>query len=185
MTQTEKYKLNLLDGEDKLSPRPLNENMEKVEAAMLGLAASHVSEVGKRVVMARGSYVGTGTGKVSIETPGFTPVAMAIWRKDVTAQYVEKNLVYGSFPNNPASFWAGEDIKGVTSARFDGVYDTTTKFTIEFTPREGGLSWEVKFDDTTGLSSWDVPTGYAFDHHTGTYCWVAFGYAEVDHGGEA
>lgn len=186
MRQTEEYKLNLLDGEDKLSPKPLNENMEKVEAALAALSSSYVAEVSKRLMMARGSYVGTGTGAVSIETPGFTPVAMAVWVRDPAARY-SVNVEYPHKDPNPASFWGGENIKGTTTASYsaDGYAFTdaaTVNFTIEFTPRSGGLSWETKPGDLTGMNTWRVPAGYAFDLANTTYCWVAFGYAEVDYG---
>lgn len=37
MQQTDNYKLNLIETSDTFSPNPLNDNMEKVEAAMDGL----------------------------------------------------------------------------------------------------------------------------------------------------
>ena len=67
MTQTEKYKLNLPDGGDRISPKPLNENMETLEKALIGqeeaagkamLAAVGVGGYTARIAF--GSYVGGG-----------------------------------------------------------------------------------------------------------------------------
>lgn len=45
MQQTDKYKLNLMDRDDAFSPDPLNENMEKLEAAIVSeIAAGDAAE---------------------------------------------------------------------------------------------------------------------------------------------
>ncbi len=70
MQQTNKYKFNLIEGSDDVSPAPLNENMEKVEtrfgaveAALAdGLAAVEASlgTGGKTARIALGKYTGNG-----------------------------------------------------------------------------------------------------------------------------
>ena len=52
MQQTEKYQFNLIERDDDFSPDPLNENMEKAEAALTDLSA--------RVRIVAGTYTGTG-----------------------------------------------------------------------------------------------------------------------------
>lgn len=52
MQQTEQYQFNLVETGDAFSPAPLNENMEKVEAAL--------GSGGKTCRVASGSYVGIG-----------------------------------------------------------------------------------------------------------------------------
>lgn len=83
MQQTETYKLNLVEGEDTFSPLPLNENAEKLEAALGGLDARVTTlEVHKIAV---GKY--NGTAKRQIIELGFTPRA-------VIANSRKPNIVY-------------------------------------------------------------------------------------------
>ena len=91
MQQTKQYALNLIERSDVFSPDPLNENMEKVEAA-LGTARSEAaagdSALDARVTAleARRAVVGTYTGNgVSGQTGqfinlGFTPRAVLVQR---------------------------------------------------------------------------------------------------------
>lgn len=93
MRQTEQYQFNLLDGTDKLSPQPLNENMEKVEEAFGQAAQALAAAVGSGGYNARiafGQYTGTGVsgGSQTFET-GFRPVMLAV--AEVTASYVEQS----------------------------------------------------------------------------------------------
>ena len=94
MQFTNQYKLNLIEATDTFSPQPLNENMEKVEAALKNQAASlgslqssvtqsvqtlqnqHSQDIaaltGAAVKIATGSYVGTNTsGSASPNTLTF------------------------------------------------------------------------------------------------------------------
>lgn len=92
MRQTEKYKLNLPDGGDRISTKPLNENMEKVEAAILEAMAYGASELTKAVGsggynarIAFGSY--TGNGRSGEDWPtglefDFKPVLVQIMGQD-------------------------------------------------------------------------------------------------------
>ena len=81
MQHTDKYQLNLVETSDTFSPAPLNENMEKVEAALdaaraetaAGDAALDLRVAAleaRRIVW--GSYMGDGTGNRVVEV-GFTP----------------------------------------------------------------------------------------------------------------
>lgn len=56
MQHTTQYQFNLMEGTDKFLPGPLNENMEKVEAALGELGAV----VKARAKITIGTYVGTG-----------------------------------------------------------------------------------------------------------------------------
>ena len=74
MQQTEKYKLNLIETSDTFSPVPLNENMEKVEAALEAKAG--VADMEQRLTVLEahkllfGGYGGGGDKTIEIgETP--------------------------------------------------------------------------------------------------------------------
>ena len=70
MQQTETYKLNLMEGSDTFSPQPINENMEKLEAALED-----------RPKVALGSYVGSGIYGVNSPntlTFGFEPKLLVV-----------------------------------------------------------------------------------------------------------
>lgn len=98
MQQTDKYKLNLIENSDTFSPDPLNDNMEKVEAAFQAASDARAAEsaarkdadtaLSKRVTALElrklicGSY--TGNGKLEdrmIQLP-FTPIAVLICSVD-------------------------------------------------------------------------------------------------------
>lgn len=83
MQQTEKLKLNLIEGGDTVSPEPINENMELLEAAVTAAAdmAAQVGSGGKTCRIAWGSYAGT--GKYGADNPNrltfdFCPVLVMI-----------------------------------------------------------------------------------------------------------
>ena len=64
MQQTSKYQFNLVEGGDDFSPTPLNQNMEKVEQELSGLASSvmaNLGTIGHNLRVETGSYTGTGT----------------------------------------------------------------------------------------------------------------------------
>lgn len=81
MTQTEKYKLNLLDGGDRLSPKPLNENMVTLERELIRAAEALDKAVGSGGYNARiafGSYVGTGENRGGSIQTDFRPVFVQV-----------------------------------------------------------------------------------------------------------
>lgn len=74
MEQTETYGLNKPGPDDPLSPAPLNENADKLEAALAALTA-RVKTL-EAVRYKRGTYTGTGSSQtVSV---GFTPSAVLV-----------------------------------------------------------------------------------------------------------
>ena len=78
MQQTQKYALNLIERSDVFSPDPLNENMEKVEAALGTMAdsAAHAAlDLRVQALEARRIVYGTYTGSEAERTVllGFTP----------------------------------------------------------------------------------------------------------------
>lgn len=79
MQQTTKYKLDLIEKTDAFSPDALNQNMEKVEAAIQAETAA----LEQRVVALEahkcylGSYVGDGTASRDIDL-GFQPKAVLL-----------------------------------------------------------------------------------------------------------
>lgn len=84
MQQTEKYKLNLIETSDTFSPNPLNENAQKLEAALdiKANAADHAA-LEQRVQalelhhFAAGTYTGDGNASQFIAL-GFTPEVVMI-----------------------------------------------------------------------------------------------------------
>lgn len=85
MQQTETLKLNLIETGDPISPVPLNENAEKIEAALTAKAdAADVTDLGARVTVleghhfACGSYRGTGSANNGLQTfhLGFAPAVV-------------------------------------------------------------------------------------------------------------
>ena len=60
MQQTSKYQFKLIEGTDDFSPTPLNDNMERVEEELEGLA-ENLGSIGHNLRVETGSYVGTGT----------------------------------------------------------------------------------------------------------------------------
>lgn len=61
MKTTEGYGLNLFEGSDRLRTGPVNENTEKLEAALLDAVRTLTGTIETKVKIATGSYVGTGT----------------------------------------------------------------------------------------------------------------------------
>lgn len=60
MQQTETYKFSLIEGGDRFSPQPLNDNMDKVEQALKDCAQTVTALADSSVKMAFGDYSGTG-----------------------------------------------------------------------------------------------------------------------------
>lgn len=82
MQQTEKYKLNLIETTDTFSPAPLNENAQKLEAALTAQEAARAqagAALDARVQalelhrMAAGTYTGDGSASGQMIEVGFTP----------------------------------------------------------------------------------------------------------------
>lgn len=80
--QTGKYQLNKIETDDPLSPAPLNENADKLEAAITAEAAALEQRIvtleAHRIYV--GSYTGTSTYDNMTQTIhlGFTPIAVLV-----------------------------------------------------------------------------------------------------------
>ena len=89
MEHTTKYGFNLLQGTDPISPKPLNDNMKKVETAFNDAEEKMLKQVGtggKNARIAFGTYDGTGvSGKTFTFTTGFKPVLLVV--TEVTKSY--------------------------------------------------------------------------------------------------
>ena len=80
MQQTETYKLNLIETSDTFSPDPLNENTQKLEAALSALGGGSTALDSRITVLeghkiAIGTYKGSGTVSQTIQV-GFTPLVV-------------------------------------------------------------------------------------------------------------
>ena len=99
MQQTQNYKLNLLETSDVFSPNPLNENMEKVEAAIAAEAAALDQRVtvleAHRIVS--GSYAGidNGTGLPQDIMLGFTPKLVVAKREGINYSLTDTTAIAG------------------------------------------------------------------------------------------
>jgi len=164
MRQTEEYKLNLLDGEDKLSPRPLNENMEKVEAALeqkdLNLLKA-VGAGGHNARIAFGTYVGSGGY-------GSNATAITVDFYPVLVQVVPTGLGHTAGMKAPALF-----VRGADKAN-GNLIDATDQDVLYLTWNDRGVSWSTYDGADRQLNASGA-----------TYCWVAIGYDNNDYGGEA
>lgn len=176
MKQTENYGLNLLELSDPLSLKPLNENAEKIDAA---LKAQAEVAAGK-LMMATGCYTGNGTRSVTIQTSGFTPRALML-RKSLTAKW-------GNY--NDTHWWLGSDISityGITATSDTppGTYEPGEQFdakisaAISFVADSGSLTWSIpdlpqEYYDVTS----DSGPGAMSNSKDTSYEWIAFGTAE-------
>lgn len=161
MRQTEEYKLNLLDGEDKLSPRPLNENMEKVEAALAANKATAAAELLRAVGVgnhnariACGTYVGTGTygsDAPNSITVDFCPALVVV----MTASGVSANAGFIFVRGAHKAYWP--NAHGTSNYEADVWWDNRSVY------------WAA------GMSTVQLNAGI-------TYCWVAIGYDDTDYG---
>lgn len=113
MKQTTNYQFNLIESGDTFSPNPLNENMEKVEAALTGLdtdlsgqiaaAVTAMGSGGSTARIAYGSYTGDGASGYSNPKTlsfGFKPLLFAVYLYSGQTGYV---LVRGT-QNSLAGF---------------------------------------------------------------------------------
>lgn len=85
MQQTETLKLNLIETGDPISPAPINENAEKLEAALAALDGTAADLQGRVTVleakkMVVGTYEGTGSYGLGSQTIklGFSPLALIV-----------------------------------------------------------------------------------------------------------
>lgn len=175
MKQTENYGLNLLELSDPLSLKPLNENAEKIDAA---LKAQAEVTAGK-LMMATGYYTGNDSRSVTIWTPGFTPKAMLLRKKSSEWHGGEST-----------HWWLGSDIPityKITAASDTppGTYepgeqfDATISATITFAADSGSLTWSIpdipqEYYDVTS----DSGPGAMSNSKDTSYEWIAFGTAE-------
>ena len=178
MKQTEKYGLNLLEMKDTLSPVPLNENAQVIDAALNTLAA-------ERLKLAVGSYTGNGAMSVTIRTPGLKPKAMLVRKRRVigcsgslsvlptrwnTTMFTDKLEVDGGW-----LLWLGWDIPVQ--------YTYVTSYDEEGNAVSGeNADSAVRFDASVGSLQWSVSDEHAsqlpvlVNNENGvTYDWIVFG----------
>lgn len=86
MQHTDKYKLDLIEKEDAFSPDALNENTQKVEAALIaheGAVKEVTDGLDQRVTVLEAKKFAVGTYKIEISETlniqvGFTPIALYV-----------------------------------------------------------------------------------------------------------
>lgn len=190
MKQTNELGLNLLESSDLLSVKPMNENMRKLETAVLANAESASDElkaameelkkvqgddvaalnkvIAGKVMMATGTYTGTGDSSVSIVTPGFKPLVLLMrvlrgkysdgWDVDVDLH----GASMGDYECPGFTMWNGKNL----NSRYQD-YDATVKFAAT----DDGLSWELVCTAVSVSSA-----GRQVNNKSGEiYEWVAFG----------
>ena len=168
MRQTENFGLNLLEASDMLSVKPLNENMEKVEAA---LRAQQISTAGK-LMMATGTYTGDGSRSVTIQTPGFKPKAMIV-------SQIQGNTWKAL---STVCMWNGSDVSIAYLIYTDGGSSTVAhslSAEIGFSAEFGKLTWSIPAipDRYTNVVGDEGPDAINNDDDR-EYAWIAFGTAE-------
>lgn len=104
MQQTEKYQLNLIEKTDTFSPDPLNENMEKVEAALETKADFAAMDARVQELEVHQFIVGK-TTQGDTENLGATPKALIVYRSYaivVTPDHPDGHvqIVNGGFHHN-------------------------------------------------------------------------------------
>ena len=186
MKQTTNYGLNILETADSLSMKPLNESAEKLDTALKGFA----QQIEGRVMMAKGSYIGDGTLKVTLRTQGMQPQAVLVRKVDAIGAIAggeelrEENCGFrtGGFGGIGWSLWRGEDIAAnyydVSNEHEDpetGEMVTLYRAkptTIRFTSEQNGVSWELAAELRMDHSA-------LVNNEKGTiYEWIAFGSAQ-------
>lgn len=176
MRQTENFGLSLIETADVLSPKPLNENTEKIDAAL----AAQAEKIAGKLMLATGSYTGTGTRSVAIQTLGFKPKALILRRARDSNWIIQQDQ----------SLWLGTDVRityklVASSSKPPYGYEPGEQFEtmiaadIAFEAEHGQLAWSIPdvpsayYDVTTD----DGPT--AINNAKGApYEWIAFGVAE-------
>lgn len=189
MKQTSKFKLNLVEASDSMSMKPLNENTEAIEQALIEASTA----VSARTLVACGRYTGAGTRSVTIQTPGFKPKVVLMrtvpakvgsyqWGDTTGTQHFEKIMstigVDGGW-----CLWLGFDMPASYEIRAtprDGDEPTRALVdaTIQFTSGTGQLTWRIgNIVDYDRVTYDDGPT--SINNKSGeTYEWIAFGVAE-------
>ena len=134
MQQTQNYKLNLIETSDPISPAPLNENAEKLEAALLvatdalrAETAAETAALDARVQVLElhkfyvGSYIGTGekSGDSQMIKLGFTPLAVISNPPNTYRAY--RFMCYTGMPTSvmeivPGGFKVGMEVSANSSA---------------------------------------------------------------------
>ena len=180
MKQTKNFLLNLMEAADALSVKPINENTEKIEAALLAQQAGGV-------MMAVGSYMGDGKMSVSIETPGMKPKILFV-REQPTSLGCSgwypsgKGFTIGDNTDTLEMdggwlLWLGQDIPVeygyVTGYDDEGnaVGKNANTF-VRFVSNIGGLSWSVSDANAKNLSR------LVNNRNSQKYDWVAIGTAQ-------
>ena len=92
MQQTDKYKLNKPGVDDPITPVPLNENADKIEAALSDAAARITALEAHRIVV--GSYTGNEADRTI--ALGFTPIAVLVCNASGTSTLESSLIVTGS-----------------------------------------------------------------------------------------
>lgn len=168
MKQTTNYGLKMPEVGDALSVVPLNENAQAIDAALYTIASG-------KVMMACGSYTGTGTASASIETPGFIPQVVLMRTKDTWLEglsgYYQSMAVRSGW-----CLWMGEESMTVVPSP-SGMGEETR--TVDFTVSDGSLSWST--DDTvggTGPAIIQRAAMVANNDSEQTYQWIALGVAK-------
>ena len=180
MKQTTNYKLNMPEMSDGLSVVPLNENTQKIDTLLHSLTR-----------MTSGSYTGTGSMSVTIETPGMRPAALLVRsREDISTtlrRYRKDEIFFGEvrFFSSGFVMWSGSSIKKPYWLKSDPIYDAVVEEWVDgyeqkigeiaFTPAAGSLSWQL-----TAPYAEDVDHSSIINNKTGTiYEWIALGTAEA------
>ena len=166
--------------------KPLNENAQLIDSALQAIA-------GKTLMIATGEYHGQGGKNVSISTPGFKPCALLMrvkegkYLKDESDESDEKLSLSAALNRHRPSdsectgftMWIGKDLNvkywyedGLTKLK-EPAY-TAGAASIAFTPKNGGLDWEL-----SGHSGKVYHHGLYINNAVGdTYEWIAFGFKE-------
>lgn len=168
MKRTEHFELIVLETADQLSPKPLNENVQKLDEVMGGMT----EELRKRVMMAKGSYTGDGTASVTIRTPGFRPEVVFMRQKRPLGVSAEGVVHTDSFSVDGGwARWAGEEWLD-TNIYVPGMSSGTQPITFSSEP--GSLSWTTENAALPGVDRNINNAGNVI------YEWVAFGYGEMN-----
>lgn len=163
MKQTEQYQFNLLEGTDKLSPQPLNENMEKVETALHEAGQTLLKMVGSGGHTARiafGQYVGNGIW-TSLDAGG-AGTGIEVDFKPVFVQ-VMPGMAKSTGVPHPSPF-----VRSATLANHDMLAGGSGYGVLKLTWSDHGVSWRhtgSSYEAEGQLNSEGV-----------TYYWVAIGY---------
>ena len=180
MKQTENYELNLLEIKDTLSPVPLNENAQMIDAALKTLTTA----TAERLKIASGSYTGNGAMSVTIQTPGLKPRAMLVRMRTpigykgqyayeqpgwVISRYIDRLEVSGGW-----LLWFGWDIP-VT-------YSYVTEYENGKATDGKNANTAVRFESTFGRLQWSVADANASELpelvnnvSDVTYDWIVLG----------